>query len=98
MKCIVRIKWDNKLEVMKSSNIIDKNDHYCVEFTYPNGYVQCDYVDKDLYGSVPMVKFCTWENLLYVTEKKYKEDPEHWISLVKSWRRENDTRKWLRDK
>jgi len=97
MQSIVRLKWDNKLTIQESMEIVEHNDSYDIKLETTTGSIETDYyINKDLYNNIPFEHMATWENRLYVSGIKYHENPDHWINLVKTWRRENDLRKWLK--
>lgn len=97
MKSIVRLKWCNKLEVQESIDIITHKNTYDVKFKASTGHIETDFsISKNLYNNEPYEEMGTWENRLYVSGTKYHENPNYWINLVKTWRKQNDLRKWLK--
>ncbi|HCL4479900.1 TPA: hypothetical protein N2D99_001967 [Clostridium botulinum] len=92
MKSIVKLEWDNELTIKESVKIIDHSECYEIEFKKSSN----DLVRKDLYGSIPFVSGGTWKNTLYINGTKYHSKPEYYINLVKTWRKKNDCRKWLK--
>jgi len=87
---IVELSWDNELKIIKSTVLKDKGEYYEAQFKFRTEY----FIRKDMLG-IPYIESGMWKNKLYVSLKKYEEDPLYWQDVVKKYRRLNDTRNWL---
>jgi len=89
MKSLVELTWDSyncKLKVMKSIELLNKNEYYEAKFKYSNGYIRKEpYIKKTLI-SIPYSYYFTGKNILYVNGNKYYKNPEYWQKIVKEYK------------
>lgn len=104
MDTIVKIEYNNRTTIHESVNISEYKTHY-LSFWSGNSW-DFDVVSKTndkltRYGAMmekPFVKGSTWQNVLFVSGKKYHANPEFWTRLCENFREKNDVRKWLKTK
>lgn len=105
MRYITRITWNNILTVERGTVVHDTQEYYLVRFPgYDSRFGDVKvYKPKKKSGPTPdptigriYVAYCTYENVLYISEKHYHANPFFVQKLAVSWRKNNDTRKWLR--
>jgi hypothetical protein len=89
MKGIVELRYDiffDKLEIMRSVAVTDKNDYYEVKFQYQNGYIKTESfikkkeigIPKDYYHSRNIV-------VMYVNKINYENNPEEFHQRIKNF-------------